>query len=187
MIGLSDGFATAPEHGDINRTLMRTTGTTRDFTGADVPDHVLFEAFDAARFAPQGGNRQPVRWIVVRDKEAKAALGELYLPRWKAYLNVSLGSVPLESAPQAVRDADRFAHEFASIPVVAVACAHVPSLLATDEHLDRMSVVAGASIYPTCRTSAWRCGRSVWAARSPRSCARPSPGCGSSWPSPTSS
>jgi nitroreductase len=43
---------------------MTTTGTCRHFRGDPVPDEVLVRAFDAARFAPQGGNVQPVRWIV---------------------------------------------------------------------------------------------------------------------------
>ena len=43
-------------------------------------------AFDAARFAPQGGNRQPVRWVVVRDAGLRRALRDLYLPVWKRYL-----------------------------------------------------------------------------------------------------
>ena len=141
--------ATATDHDGSVRTLMRTTGTTRYFTDADVPDEVLFEAFDAARFAPQAGNLQPVRWIVVRDQKTKAALGELYLPHWTAAVQTALGPVPLESAPRWLRDADRFAHDFSAIPVLAVACAHIPSLLITDADLDRVSVVGGGSIYPT--------------------------------------
>ena len=146
---VGDHPATAADHDETIRTLMRTTGTTRYFTGADVPDLVLFEAFDAARFAPQAGNQQPVRWIVVRDRETKAALGELYLPLWTAKVQATLGPVPLESAPHWMRDADRFAHDFSAIPVIAVACAHIPSLLITDADLDRVSVVGGGSIYPT--------------------------------------
>jgi nitroreductase len=135
-------------HDETVRTLMRTAGTTRFFTSEDVPDQVLFDAFDAARFAPQAGNLQPVRWIVVRDQETRTRLGELYLAGWTAYRARFLGPVPLESAPRWMRDADRFAYDFASVPVIAVACAHVPSVVATDADLDRVSVVGGASIYP---------------------------------------
>jgi nitroreductase len=48
---------------------MRTTGTCRYFRPGPVPDDVLRAAF--ARFAPQGGNRQPVRWIVVREQATR--------------------------------------------------------------------------------------------------------------------
>ena len=64
-------------------------------------------------------------------------------------MQAALGPVPLESAPRWLRDADQFAHDFSAIPVLAVACAHIPSLLITDAHQDRVSVVGGASIYPT--------------------------------------
>lgn len=56
---------------------MRTTGTCRHYSDELVPDKVLYDAFDVARFGPQGGNRQPVRWIVVRDEAKKKALAEL--------------------------------------------------------------------------------------------------------------
>ena len=64
---------------------MRTMGTCRYFTDDPVPDEVLRRRSTSARFGPQGGNRQPVRWIVVRDAARKQALADLYLPMWKAY------------------------------------------------------------------------------------------------------
>ncbi|HEY1823655.1 MAG TPA: nitroreductase family protein [Trebonia sp.] len=135
-------------HDETVRALMRTAGTTRVFISEDVPDQVLFDAFDAARFAPQAGNLQPVRWIVVRDQEIRTRLGELYLAGWTALRSEFLGQVPLESAPPWVRDADRVAYDFASVPVIAVACAHAPSIVATDADLDRVGVGGEGSIYP---------------------------------------
>ena len=41
--------------------VMRATGACRRFRPDPVPDAVLARVFDAARFGPQGGNRQPVR------------------------------------------------------------------------------------------------------------------------------
>src|SRR4051812_13536753 len=70
---------------------MRTTGTCRYFTDEPVSDEVFYKAFDAARFGPQGGNRQPVRWIVVRDQAKKQRLAELYLPYWDADFNAIAG------------------------------------------------------------------------------------------------
>ena len=61
---------------------MTTVGTCRSFKPDPVPDEVLWRAFDAARFGPQGGNRQPVRFIVVRDPEVKRQLKEWYLVPW---------------------------------------------------------------------------------------------------------
>lgn len=129
---------------------MRTTGTCRYFTAEPVPDEVLYRCFDAARFGPQGGNRQPVRWIVVRDAARKQALAELYLPPWKAYLDgIGVGSVQVGAVPKAVTDADYFAEHLAEVPALLVLCAEVSGLHPTDTELGRLSVVGGASIYPT--------------------------------------
>ncbi|MCW0213765.1 MAG: nitroreductase family protein [Pseudonocardia sp.] len=128
---------------------MRTTGTCRYFTPDPVPDEVLHRAFEAARFGPQGGNRQPVRWIVVRDAGRKQALADLYLPPWKAYLEgIGIGDVAVGALPKAVADADHFAEHLAEAPAIVVVCAEIDGLHPTDHELGRLSVVGGASIYP---------------------------------------
>ena len=129
---------------------MRTTGTCRYFSPDPVPDEVLRTAFDAARFGPQGGNRQPVRWIVVRDAATKQALADLYLPLWKAYFNaIASGEVNVGALPKTVTDADNFAENLATVPAIIVACAELAGLHPTDTELGRLSVVGGGSIYPT--------------------------------------
>ncbi|MHA6793363.1 nitroreductase family protein [Pseudonocardia bannensis] len=129
---------------------MRTTGTCRYFRTDPVPDEVLHQAFEVARFGPQGGNRQPVRWIVVRAAARKQALADLYLPLWKAYFNaISDGSVNVGALPKTVVDADHFAEHLAEAPAIIVVCAETAGLHPTDHELGRISVVGGASIYPT--------------------------------------
>lgn len=129
---------------------MRTTGTCRYFSDQEVPDDVLYDAFEVARFGPQGGNRQPVKWVVVRSPERKKALADLYLPLWKAYYNaIATGDVTANALPKAVTDADYFAEHLHEAPVIAVLCAQVDGLHPTDTELDRISVVGGCSIYPT--------------------------------------
>ncbi|MFA1538391.1 nitroreductase family protein [Actinomadura monticuli] len=129
---------------------MKTTGTCRYFSGDPVPDEVLMAAFDAARFAPQGGNRQPVRWIVVRDKDRKRQLAEWYLAPWKAYLaGIGDGEIGVGALPKAVTDADHFAEHLHEVPAIVVLCAELDGLHPTDLELDRLSVVGGGSVYPT--------------------------------------
>ncbi len=129
---------------------MRTTGTCRYFREDPVPDEVLHAAFDAARFGPQGGNRQPVRWVVVRDAERKQALADLYLPMWRPYFaGLNDGSVNANALPRTVLDADHFAENLARVPAILVLCAELAGLHPTDTELGRLSVVGGASIYPT--------------------------------------
>jgi len=128
---------------------MRTVGTCRYFSTDPVPDKVLHQAFDVARFGPNGGNRQPVRWIVVRDVARKQALADLYLPIWKAYFNgIADGSVNVGALPKTVADADYFAEHLHEVPALVVACAEIDGLHPTDHELGRISVVGGASIYP---------------------------------------
>ena len=129
---------------------MRTTGTCRYFSDQDVPDEVLYQAFDAARFGPQGGNRQPVRWIVVRDAEKKKALADLYLPPWKAYLGaISSGDINVGALDKTVQAADDFAENLHNVPAIVVCVAEIAGLHPTDTELGRLSVVGGCSIYPT--------------------------------------
>lgn len=129
---------------------MRTTGTCRYFRPDPVPDDVLLTALEAARFAPQGGNLQPVRWVLVRDVEKRKALKELYLPLWKRYVReLTGGRRRVGGGSRMLDDADRFAANLDKVPVIAVACAKTSRLWATDEGLDRLSIVGGASVYPT--------------------------------------
>lgn len=130
---------------------IRTAVTTRYFTDAPVTDDELRTAFDYARFAPQGGNRQPVRFVVVRDQEAKNQLAEWYRVPWKAYLGQAQEGtigVGAEKAEKALRNADHFADHYQDAPVIVVACAHLDGVHPTDTELDRLSVVGGGSIYP---------------------------------------
>lgn len=116
---------------------MKSVGTCRRFTDRAVPDEVLWRALDAARFGPQGGNRQPVRFLIVREPDLKRRLGALYVEQWDRYTG---GSVRGE--------VDAFARAFGEHPAIVVVCAHLKSLLATDAKLGRLSIVGGASVYP---------------------------------------
>ncbi|MGV9824665.1 MULTISPECIES: nitroreductase family protein [unclassified Gordonia (in: high G+C Gram-positive bacteria)] len=129
---------------------MRSTGTCRYFSDKYVDDEVLYHAFDNARFGPQGGNRQPVRWVVVRDDAIKQRLAELYLPYWEAYYAAVIeGTKAVGAVPTSVAAANDFAHALGEVPVLIVVCADVDGIHPTDHELGRLSVVGGASIYPT--------------------------------------
>src|SRR6266446_4630990 len=71
---------------------MRCAPTSRRFKPDRVPRELLVRALDSARFAPSGGNRQGWRVVVVEDPERRTALRELYLPRWRAYLEQTGGA-----------------------------------------------------------------------------------------------
>ena len=130
------------------REVIETTGSCRRYRPDPVPDDVLARVLDAARWAPSGGNRQPVRLVAVRDAAKRRRLKELYLPLWNRYLGATAGNVTRSDFPKLVQDADRFAHELDQVPVLIVVCAHLPDIYPTDNRLGRLSIVGGASVYP---------------------------------------
>jgi nitroreductase len=128
---------------------IESNGTCRSYRADPVPAAMLARALDAARFAPSGGNRQPVRFVVVTDAGLREKLAALYLPRWEEYVRaMGAGSVRVNALPRGVQAADRFARNLARVPVLAVVCARLADCHATDQHLGRLTVVGGASIYP---------------------------------------
>ncbi len=65
---------------------MRTLRAVRRLRPDPVPDDVLRRVLEAATWAPTGGNRQPWRIVLVKDRAKKERLGELYSRSWKAYV-----------------------------------------------------------------------------------------------------
>jgi len=129
------------------REVVETTGACRFYRPDPVPDAVLLRVLDAARWAPTGGNRQPVRFVVVRDRDVRRQLRDLYLPLWEGYAGRAQKR-PGAPPPRLLANADHFARHLDEIPVLIVVCALLGEIMATDRHLDRLSVVGGASVYP---------------------------------------
>jgi nitroreductase len=137
---------------------MRTTFAARDFTTDPVPDAALFRILDAARFAPSGGNRQGWRVILVRDPGTKGKLAELTAPAAKRYAaQQQRGENPWNTIDPPGVDAKtieatvppaRLTDSMLNAPVVLVICVDLKVVASTDQNLERVGVVSGASIYP---------------------------------------
>jgi nitroreductase len=136
---------------------MRTTGAVRQFTGDPLPDDVLARILDNARFAPSGGNRQGVRVIVVRDHGTRQQLTELSLPGAKRYLaQAANGESPwnplhapgVDDATVSATDGSAMVASLLGAQVVLVVCLDLGVVAATDQDLDRIGVISGASVYP---------------------------------------
>jgi nitroreductase len=89
-----------------------------------------------------------VRFLIVRDAAKRRALRDLYLPLWEQYASRAV-SKPGAPLPKLLQNADHMARHLDEVPVHVVVCAQIADLMATDRHLERVSVVAGASIYPS--------------------------------------
>jgi nitroreductase len=138
--------------------VMRTTAAVRDFTDDPLSDRVLHTILDNARFAPSGGNRQGTQIVALRDSVTRERLVEITEPGarryhaqraagetpWSAFTasTVTDEQVAQTRVPASVTDPIRTA------PVVLVICVDLREVAALDQHLDRVGIVGGASVYP---------------------------------------
>lgn len=120
---------------------LATTRAIRRYTAARVADDDLASILWHAGRAPSGSNRQPFRFLVLRDgpraAAAKAVLGDAFRAGWKAKREGD-GYRPSAFADSMQRYVDRFE----DTPVVVLVC------------LDRYrspSPYEGASVYPACQ------------------------------------
>jgi len=154
------------------RLVMRTTPATREFVEEDLPDAVLHEILDHARFAPNGSNRQAWHVTVVRDPQIKAHLAELWdLAQRESHAFYAAGLVPFVASEAYWRnppgqpsdqpiDLDEARHqpgtgragaspEFVrSASVLLVISLDLTKVTAMDSGLGRLSISAGGSVFP---------------------------------------
>jgi nitroreductase len=138
--------------------VMRSTPAVRNFTDDPLPDDILYRILDNARFAPSGGNRQGSRVIVVRDQDTQSALAELARPAARRYAaQLADGESPWNPLAPPAADASTIAATEApepmwtslrEAPVLLVFTLDLGVVAATDQDLDRIAVVPGASVYP---------------------------------------
>jgi nitroreductase len=145
---------------------LRTTGAVRDFEDTPVPDSTVHRLLDTARFAPNGGNRQAWRVILVKDPVLRRGIRQAYLPSWYEYLaQASAGLTPwavvtdrelerraILGAPDveeaAAQGPGGFAEHFDQVPVMLVLLADLSKLATVDRDSGHYTMVGGASIYP---------------------------------------
>jgi nitroreductase len=137
---------------------LRTTFSCRDFTAEPLPDSVLTEILDRARFAPSGGNRQGWKVIVVRDAGTRAKLAKLTEFGAKRYVaQQKNGENPWNTIDPPRVDAatiertepmPRLVEPVLKAPVVLVICVDLKVVASTDQDLGRVGIISGASIYP---------------------------------------
>lgn len=56
--------------------VVRTRRSVRSYKPDPVPDEVLKRVLEAVRIAPSGSNRQPWKFIIVKDEELKKKVAE---------------------------------------------------------------------------------------------------------------
>lgn len=138
--------------------VMRSTSAVREFTDDPLPDEVLGRILDNARFAPTGGNRQGVRVIVIRDQDTRSALADLGLPAARRYTAQLANNEspwnplrPTAVSASTIEETEvpaRMSEPLREAQVALVICLDLAVVAATDQDLDRIAVVPGASVYP---------------------------------------
>ena len=138
--------------------VMRTTAAIREFTDDPLPEDVLRRILDSARFAPSGGNRQGARLVLVTEQATREELARLNEPAVRRYVAQSKagetpwnplappGPSPEEIAATPVPSS--FTRPVLTAPVVVVVAVDLGAVAAMDQDLDRVGLVAGASVYP---------------------------------------
>jgi len=130
---------------------LATTRAIRRLKAEPVSDDDLATVLFAATRAPSGSNRQPFRFVVLRDgpraTEAKALLGDAFRRMWaekRAADAYGAGSGADADSPKArmATTMQRFVDTFEQTPVVILAC-----LVRYREG----GAYEGASVYPACQ------------------------------------
>lgn len=144
---------------------MRTNGSVRAFRSDTISDETVVRVLDSARFAPSGGNKQGWHVIVLKDPQLRAKIGTLARRGWNQYAAMTAAGVRPFAADETGRwpgppkgmdlEAeglnDRpwpFMDAIEDSPVLLVIAADLRVIAAVDTDLDRVGVVAGASVYP---------------------------------------
>ena len=138
--------------------VMRTTFAAREYTGEDIPEEVLYEILDNARFAPSGGNRQGNHVIIIRDQKTREKLVETLEPPAKRYhAQVKAGENPWNSISHTNVSAaeigqtpppTRLMEPYKKASCLLAIALDLRVVASMDQHLNRVRVISGASIYP---------------------------------------
>lgn len=142
---------------------MRTLRAVRRLRTDPIPDDVLHRVLEAATWAPTGGNRQPWRIIVVKERTRKERLATLYAEVWadfvKQYRTMLTQQPPAirERTEKILRAGEHLAVHFADSPAILIFCFNPEEMAITDAKLDRVSVVGGASVYTAVENTLLAC------------------------------
>ena len=107
---------------------LATTRTIRRYLDEPVPDEVLASIMWHATRAPSGSNRQPVRYVVLRDdpkaKAAKALLGDCFRKGWndKQANDGWSGTTADTPKARAAATMQHYVDHFEHTPVVVLVC-----------------------------------------------------------------
>ena len=111
---------------------LATTRTIRRYTGEPIPDADLAAILWHATRAPSGSNRQPVRYLVLRDGptalEARSLLGRSFRGSWAAkraadgYDQGSAADAPGSPKARMAATMQHFVDHLEAVPAIVLVC-----------------------------------------------------------------
>lgn len=131
--------------------VVTTTRAIRRYRPDPIPTNDLATMFFAATRAPSGSNRQPFRFVVLRDgpraREARTILGEGFRSMWAVKragdrYDQGSGADPTSRKARTAATMQHFVDHIDEAPVIVLACV---------EHWHGGHFTEGASIYPACQ------------------------------------
>lgn len=130
---------------------IATTRAIRRYRPDPIPEDDLATLLWHATRAPSGSNRQPARFLVLRDgpraRQAKAILGRAFRDGWGVKrtdhdFDKGSGVDPTSPKARAARAMQSFVDRFEQTPVVVLACIR---------RWRRPHISEGGSVYPACQ------------------------------------
>src|SRR6185312_16373601 len=112
-----------------------------------VPREYIKKILWAATRAPNGGNVQPWRFLVIEAPETKQALADIYAAQWSKYTEMDRNRPRPGESPEALRSHDRtlaagqyLADHLHEVPVIIIPCGFLLAI--------NTGIASGSSIYP---------------------------------------
>ncbi|MFM7489251.1 MAG: nitroreductase family protein [Actinomycetota bacterium] len=128
---------------------LATTRAIRRYTNDPIPEHDLNRILWSASRAPSGSNRQPFRFLVLRDgdraRRAKALLGQAFRAGWDSKRSTDgydRSEDPASPKARQARAMQYYVDHFEEIPVV---------VLVGLVRYRSANPYEGASVYPACQ------------------------------------
>ena len=118
---------------------LYTQRAIRYFRPDPVPDEMVSKLIESATKAPSGTNRQPWRFVVVRDADSRQRISDYYRRAWDSAYGNQAGRPP-RIDPRIKKSAAHLAETMHSVPVLILACVERGNSAAT--------LGTGASIFP---------------------------------------
>jgi len=106
-----------------------TTRSMRRLRTDPVAPALIVKVIEAATMGPSGSNRQPWRFIVVRDPETKAYVAERYRNAWERYFTPQsraiVANAPHSPQGRILRSARYLAEHIGETPVMIFCCVKI--------------------------------------------------------------